>query len=78
MALRRSSGHIGAGERSRLEPFHQNNLNPTKPMTTLFKQIVVLLFISALVAVVGLGCQTAHGFGKDMQNAGEGIQKGTK
>jgi predicted small secreted protein len=47
-------------------------------MTTLFKQIVVLLFISALVAVAGLGCETAHGFGKDVQNAGEGIQSGTK
>lgn len=46
-------------------------------MTTLFKRIVVLLFISALVAVVGLGCETAHGFGKDVQNAGEGIQRGT-
>jgi predicted small secreted protein len=55
----------------------KNNLNYTKHMTTLIKQIVVLLFISALVAVAGLGCQTAHGFGKDMQNAGEGIQKGT-
>jgi predicted small secreted protein len=47
-------------------------------MTTLTKRIVVLLFVTSLLAVVGVGCNTAHGFGKDMQNAGEGIQDGTK
>jgi predicted small secreted protein len=47
-------------------------------MTTLSKRIVVLLFISALVTVAGMGCNTAHGFGKDVSNAGEGIQNGTK
>lgn len=47
-------------------------------MNQLFKRIVVLLSLSALVAVVGLGCETAHGFGKDVSNAGEGIQNGTK
>ena len=47
-------------------------------MTTLAKRIVVLLFVTALLAVVGLGCNTAHGFGKDMEKAGQGIQNGTK
>lgn len=47
-------------------------------MTTLTKRIVVLLFVTALLAIVGVGCNTAHGFGKDMQSAGEGIQDGTK
>ena len=47
-------------------------------MTTLFKRIAILLFISALVAVAGMGCNTANGFGKDMSNAGQGIQNGTK
>ena len=47
-------------------------------MTTFIKRIVVLLFVSAFLALVGLGCNTAHGFGKDVQNAGEGIQNGTK
>ena len=42
-------------------------------MTPLFKRIAVLLFISALVAVAGMGCNTANGFGKDMSNAGQGI-----
>jgi predicted small secreted protein len=31
-----------------------------------------------LLAMVGIGCHTAHGFGKDVQNAGQGIQNGTK
>ncbi len=47
-------------------------------MTTLIKRIVVLLFVSALVTVAGMGCHTANGFGKDMQDAGQGIQNGTK
>jgi predicted small secreted protein len=28
--------------------------------------------------LVGMGCNTAHGFGKDVSNAGQGIQNGTK
>jgi len=47
-------------------------------MMTSFKRIVVLLCITTLPAIVGLGCNTANGFGKDMQQAGEGIQNGTK
>ncbi len=47
-------------------------------MTTLFKRIVVLLCLTSLLAIVGIGCNTAHGFGKDMENAGESIQEGTK
>lgn len=50
-------------------------------MTTSFKHIVVLLCLTALLAIVSIasiGCNTAHGFGKDMQDAGEGIQHGTE
>jgi predicted small secreted protein len=47
-------------------------------MTTKSKSIIILLFFVALLAVVGLGCNTANGFGKDMEKAGEGIQNGTK
>ena len=47
-------------------------------MSTFIKRIVVLLFVTAFLAIVGVGCNTAHGFGKDMENAGEGIQNSTK
>jgi predicted small secreted protein len=47
-------------------------------MTTFIKRIVVLLFVTTFLAIVGAGCNTAHGFGKDVQDAGEGIQNGTK
>jgi predicted small secreted protein len=47
-------------------------------MTPLFKRSVVLLCLTALLAIVGIGCNTAHGFGKDMEKAGESIQDGTK
>ena len=47
-------------------------------MTTPTTRIVVLLFVTALLAIVGMGCNTAHGFGKDMEKAGDKIQEGTK
>lgn len=47
-------------------------------MTALTKRIVVLLFVITLLAVVGVGCNTAHGFGKDVTNTGDAIQRGTK
>ncbi len=47
-------------------------------MITLFKGFVLLLFVTALVAIAGTGCNTAHGFGKDMEKAGDKIQEGTK
>ena len=47
-------------------------------MSTFIKRIVVLLFVTTFLTIVGVGCNTAHGFGKDMQNAGESIQDGTK
>jgi predicted small secreted protein len=47
-------------------------------MNTLTKRIVLLLFVTTLLAVVTVGCNTAHGFGKDMEKAGDKIQDGTK
>ena len=47
-------------------------------MSTFIKRIVVLLFVTSLLVIAGVGCNTAHGFGEDLQNAGEGIQKNTK
>lgn len=48
------------------------NLNQT--MNSLIKRIVVLLFVTAILSLAGLGCNTAHGFGKDMERTGEKIQ----
>ncbi len=42
-------------------------------MSAFNKRIVPLLFAAASLAIVGVGCNTARGFGKDVQNAGEGI-----
>jgi predicted small secreted protein len=47
-------------------------------MNSLPKRIAVLLLVTAFLAIVGVGCNTAHGFGKDMENAGESIQDGTE
>ena len=45
---------------------------------TLVQRLVVLFLVTTLLAMVGVGCRTAHGFGEDMQKAGEEIQSGTK
>jgi predicted small secreted protein len=52
--------------------------NQKQIMITLTKRIVVLSFVTALLALSSIGCNTAHGFGKDMEKAGEKIQEGTK
>ncbi len=43
-----------------------------------FKRVVLLLCASVLLLAAVSGCNTAHGFGKDMEKAGENIQDGTK
>jgi len=45
---------------------------------TLVQRLVLLFLATALLAIVGVGCNTAHGFGKDMESAGDKIQDGTK
>jgi predicted small secreted protein len=49
-----------------------------KDMRQLVKRVFVVLFLLALVAVAGLGCHTANGFGQDMKDAGQGIKNGTQ
>jgi len=46
-------------------------------MTTPANRIVVLLFVTALLTILTTGCNTAHGFGKDVERTGEKIQDGT-
>ena len=52
--------------------------NSNTNMTTLSKRIIVLFFVATFLAVAGMGRNTAHGFGKDVQKTGEKIQEGTK
>jgi predicted small secreted protein len=46
-------------------------------MITLLEGIVLLSFVTALLAVAGIGRNTAHGFGKNVENVGDKIQRGT-
>jgi len=45
---------------------------------TLVQRLVLLFLATTLLAIVGVGCNTAHGLGKDMESAGDKIQSGTK
>ncbi|HLP77326.1 MAG TPA: entericidin A/B family lipoprotein [Candidatus Paceibacterota bacterium] len=45
-------------------------------MKTLRKTLMCLLLLIAGITVFS-GCRTAHGFGEDMENAGDKIQEGT-
>ena len=47
-------------------------------MNTLIKRIVLLVFAGSLLAIAAVGCNTARGFGKDVERTGEKIQEGTK
>ena len=49
-----------------------------KNMNQLLKRIFVIFIFIALVAVAGLGCHTANGFGQDMKDAGQGIKNATQ
>ena len=42
------------------------------------RQLGLILFLIAIVAMGGFGCRTAHGLGEDIEKAGEKIQDGTK
>jgi predicted small secreted protein len=49
----------------------------TKQFTRV-QRLVLLFLATTLLVIVGAGCNTAHGFGKDMEKAGEKIQDGTR
>jgi len=47
-------------------------------MITWLKRFGLLLLATTFLAVSVVGCNTAHGFGKDVEKTGEAIQNGTK
>ena len=52
--------------------------NKTQNMITFTRRTAVLILVTALLAILSMGCNTAHGFGKDMEKAGDKIQQGTR
>jgi len=47
-------------------------------MKTSTKNIVLLVVASALVAVFSVSCGTVHGFGQDVDTAGDQIQRASR
>jgi predicted small secreted protein len=47
-------------------------------MIPMLKRFGLMLLATTFLAIVGIGCNTAHGFGKDVSNTGDAIQEGTK
>jgi predicted small secreted protein len=41
------------------------------------KRILLALFAIAILCTAASGCRTAHGFGEDVENAGQKIQEKT-
>src|ERR1043165_5499198 len=49
--------------RHALEGRHRQGNPNYKSMNTLIKRTAILIFVTMLLAMVGIGCHTAHGFG---------------
>lgn len=47
-------------------------------MKTRIKHFLLLLGIASVLTLGSTGCNTANGFGKDLEKAGDKIQEGTK
>ena len=43
----------------------------------MMRKIIAALLLACLIVLLS-GCNTLHGMGKDIEKAGEGIQKATK
>jgi predicted small secreted protein len=43
-------------------------------MKTSYQRLALILLAAALITVIGTGCHTFHGFGRDMEHAGEHIE----
>lgn len=47
-------------------------------MKTTPKQLLILALAAAFIALLGSGCRTAQGFGRDVEHAGEHIEKAAR
>ena len=56
--------------------FYYNGMK-TYPISAV-QRFVLSVLAASLLAIAGSGCNTAHGFGKDVERTGEKIQDGTK
>lgn len=43
-------------------------------MKTTYKRIILALVLAATFSILGAGCQTTKGFGKDVEKLGDKIQ----
>lgn len=41
-------------------------------------RIIIPILVGCVLIVAGSGCNTTHGFGKDVSKTGEWIQRGTR
>jgi predicted small secreted protein len=51
---------------------NNENHEPNTKMNTRLKRLAPVLLVTSLLAI-GVGCNTAHGFGKDASNTGDAI-----
>ena len=51
-----------------------NNLGLNTPMKTSLKRLLLLFLAVGFMALVGTGCQTTKGFGRDVEHVGDKIQ----
>lgn len=65
------------GKRGKTAPQSIAITNPSLLMTHSIKHSILLLLAVAFLALISTGCNTAHGFGKDVEKAGDKIQDGT-
>ena len=61
-----------------LTHYHLNQNHPNKHMKSTHKRLLLLTLISALSALFGASCNTVRGVGRDVERAGNGIQKSTR
>lgn len=50
------------------------DIEPHSPMKSIMKRFLLLLVAVGFMALVGAGCQTTKGLGRDVENLGENIQ----